>query len=284
MRIRSIARFRLVSSFLLSLIAATPAVADDAGGFQLRSLSAEPATPQVLTAGQPVVLEYSGVWHSSCVPTAMALQGTGRQRVLRLTVPPPGQGCLAATQPFALQLGAVSFDEHLVGLIHVVAVQTDSGWISEHELVVRAAHPGPETPSVAAFSVGGAWYDPARSGSGLLLQQRRSGAQDTVAGGWFTFTPTGAPRWHLLVAERWATPLMVEGLVYEATGEPFGCTAQSPNPDCDFAPANRSDIEAVGLFTLSFESPERATLTFVQPGNPTLNWVPGTPIPLKKLM
>jgi hypothetical protein len=191
---------------------------------------------------------------------------------------------VAATTPFALQLEPLSFDEDHVGVIKVVAVQDDSGWISEHALVVRAANPGPETSSVGAFDVGGAWYHPARAGSGLFLQHRRSGAQDILAGGWFTFTPTGAPRWHLLVAERWATPLMVEGLVYEASGEPFACTTQSPNPDCEFAPADRSDIEAVGLFTLSFESPETATLTFRKPDNPALIWVPGQPIPLRKLL
>jgi hypothetical protein len=96
MHIRSIAHIGLVSSFLLSLIASAPAVADDAGGFQLRSLSAEPGMPQVLTAGEPVVLEFSGVWPNGCVPAALALQGSGRQRVLRLSVPPAGQGCVAA--------------------------------------------------------------------------------------------------------------------------------------------------------------------------------------------
>lgn len=284
MRIRSCACIRFLPKLLLSLIVAAPALADEPGGFQLRSLSAEPGMPQVLNAGEPVVLEYSGVWPNGCVPTALALQGTGRQRVLRLSVPPPGQGCVAATTPFALQLEPLSFEEDLVGVIEVVVVQADSGWISEHALAVQSAQPGPEAPRVAAFDVGGAWYDPARAGSGLLLQHRRSGAQDTVAGGWFSFTPAGAPRWHLLVAERWATPTTLVGLVYEASGQPFACTAQSPNPDCAFAPAERAEVEAVGLFTLVFASPERATLTFRQPGNPTLIWVPGTPIPLSKLM
>jgi hypothetical protein len=150
--------------------------------------------------------------------------------------------------------------------------------------VVQSAQPGPETPSVAAFDVGGSWYDPARAGSGLLLQHRRSGSQDTVVGGWFTFTPGGAPRWHLLVAERWASPLSVAGLVYKASGQPFVCTAQFPNPDCEFAPAERSDLAAVGVFTLTFESADRAVLLFRQPGSPSLILVPGTPIPLQKLM
>jgi hypothetical protein len=72
--------------------------------------------------------------------------------------------------------------------------------------------------------------------------------------------------------------------VYRASGQPFGCTAQSPNPDCDFSPAPSADVAPVGIFWLSIEDEESAELRFALPGNPTLNWILGHPIPLRKLM
>jgi hypothetical protein len=267
------------------LVAAAAARADQQGGFQLRSLSADPGTPQVLRAGEPVVLEFSGHWRDSCVPALVALEGIGRQRVLRLAPPLQERGCAAVLTPFTHRLEALRFDEDSIGVVKVVVVEADAGWVSAHELVVLSAdpNPDPEAASTGAFDVDGAWYDPQRSGSGLLLQHRRSGELETLTGAWFNFSPSGEPRWHLLASARWLTPQRVEGLVYRVSGQPFGCTAQSPNPDCEFGPAEGAEIAAVGLFAISFESADRAVLSFKQPGNPTLNWVPGRPIPLRKL-
>lgn len=265
------------------LVAAAPAHADQRGGFQLRSLSAEPGTPQVLRAGEAVVLEFSGHWRDSCVPAVLALEGSGRQRVLRLAPLPPDRGCAAVLTPFTHRLEALRFDEDSIGVVKVVVVEADAGWISAHELVVLSADPDPESAATGAFDVDGAWYDPTRSGSGLLLQHQRTGAQETLTGAWFNFAPSGEPRWHLLASARWVTPLLVEGLVYRASGQPFGCTAQAPNPDCEFAPAASAEVAAVGLFAISFQSADRAVLSFKQPAQVTLNWVPARPIPLSKL-
>lgn len=284
MSIRSFSRLRrFMPALLLMLFTAAPCHADLPDSFQLRAMSSPPDTPNVLRAGETVVLEYSGVWHNACVPELLALEGAGRQRVLKLAPALPGNGCAAVTTPFTRQLEALRFDQDDVGVIKVVVVQDDVGWVSEHELVVLSAAPGPQTPSFGAFDVGGSWYDPARSGSGLLMQHRREGTQDTVVGGWFHFTPSGETRWHLLVADRWDTPTRLVGRVYRASGQPFGCTAQSPNPDCDFSPAEGADVAPVGIFALSFESADSAQLTFSLPGNPTFIWVPGRPIPLRKL-
>jgi hypothetical protein len=272
-----------VPALLLMLFAAVPSQAEQPGVFQLRALSTAPGTPQVLRAGETVVLEYSGAWGESCVPEVLGLEGTGRQRVLRLAPRPPGVFCGQVMTPFARQLEALRFDEDDVGVIKVVVVRDGAGWVSEHELVVLSAAPSPESPTFGAFDVGGSWYDPARSGSGLLLQHRREGRQDTVTGGWFHFTPSGETRWHLLVADRWDTPTRLVGRVYRASSQAFGCTAQSPNPDCDFSPAEGADVAPVGIFALSFESADSAQLTFSLPGNPTFIWVPGRPIPLRKL-
>lgn len=285
MTLRSLPRLRhFVPTLLLLLFAAAPCHAELSDGFQLRAVSSPPDTPNVVRAGETVVLEYSGVWHDGCVPEVVTLEGTDRQRVLRLAPLPRDLVCTTANTPFTRQLEALRFDEDDVGVIKVVVVRDGAGWVSEHELVVLSAEPGPETPSFGAYDVGGSWYDPARSGSGLLLQHRREGTQDAVIGGWFHFTPSGETRWHLLVASRWESPTRLVGSVYRASGQPFGCTAQSPNPDCDFSPAPGADVAPVGIFWLSFESEESAELRFALPGNPTLNWILGHPIPLRKLM
>lgn len=284
MTLRSLSRLRpFVPALLLMLFAAAPSHADLPDAFQLRAVSSPPDTPNVVRAGETVVLEYSGVWGESCVPEVLGLEGSGHQRVLRLAPRPPGLFCGQARTPFTRSLQA-RFEEHDLGVIKVVVVREGAGWVSEHELVVLSATPGPETPSFGAFDVGGSWYDPARSGSGLLLQHRREGTQDAVIGGWFHFTPSGETRWHLLVASRWESPTRLVGSVYRASGQPFGCTAHSPNPDCDFSPAPGADVAPVGIFWLSFEGEESAELRFALPGNPTLNWILGRPIPLRKLL
>lgn len=284
MTLRSLSRLRpFVPALLLMLFAAAPCHAELPDGFQLRAVSSPPDTPNVVRAGETVVLEYSGAWGEGCVPEVLGLEGSGHQRVLRLAQRPPFVFCGQAITPFTRSLEA-RFDEHDIGVIKVVVVRDGAGWVSEHELVVLSAEPGPETPSFGAYDVGGSWYDPARSGSGLLLQHRRKGTQDTVIGGWFHFTPSSETRWHLLVESRWESPTRLVGRVYRASGQPFGCTAQSPNPDCDFSPAPGADVAPVGIFWLGFESEESAELRFALPGNPTLNWIPGQPIPLRKLM
>ena len=271
----------LLSALSLLLVAAAPAQANDTAGFQLRSLSAEPGTPQVLSAGAPVVLEFSGVWRDSCVPTVLTLEGSGRQRVLRLAPPPSGSGCAAVLTPFARRLEPLRFDEDSIGVVKVVVVEANAGWVSAHELVVLSANPA-ATPT-SAFDVDGSWYDPARNGSGLLLQHRRAGAQESLSGIWFNFTPVGDSRWHLLGAARWVSPSRVEGLVYRANGQPYGCTAESPNPDCVFTPAADAEIVTVGLFTLEFDGAERAELRFSLPGQVSVDPVPGRSIWLQKL-
>jgi hypothetical protein len=270
-----------LSALPLLLAAGAPAQANAADGFQLRSLSAEPGTPQVLRAGVPVVLEFSGVWRDSCVPTVLALEGTGRQRVLRLAPRPSGSGCAAVLTPFARRLEPLRFADDSIGVVKVVVVEANAGWVSAHELVVLSANPA-ATP-ISAFNVDGSWFDPTRSGSGLLLQHRRAGAQESLSGIWFNFTPSGDSRWHVLGAARWVTPSRVEGLVYRASGQPYGCTAESPNPDCVFTPAASAEVDTVGLFSIEFEGADRAELRFSLPGQISVDPVPGRSIWLQKL-
>lgn len=241
--------------------------------------------PASLRVGQPVVLVLRGIWHDSCVPARfnLSIAAYGEQRrVLRLWN--EAAGCAAVQTPFEVELSPVIFEEP--GVVRFAVVYdgdpwrgSGDAWLSEHSLAIQPADTAGK--SISAFAVDGAWYVPALPGSGLLLNHQRTG-NDRVLGTWLNFDQSGSPRWYLLDGARWTTPTRLEGNATLATNGGFGCTAQFPNPDCDFAPTRADHVEVRGQFVIEFSDDSRAMLHFRQPGSDGA-MVDSQPIPLTKL-
>ncbi len=233
-------------------------------GYQLRAIQADQAGPQIVRAGEAFALEFSGVWRDSCVPRMLALEGTGHRRILSLEAAAPGSPCLTVLTPFEQRLEGLRIDEADAGLVEIALIAGGKDWLATHELVVQGA--AVDAPVHSAYNVQGAWYSPRHSGSGLTLLQTRAGEADSLVGMWMNFDSFGAPRWYLLANAAWTSPTRVEGVVYLLSGQPFACTLQFPNPDCDFAAVANEEVSEAGDFTIDFDDDGAATLQFSQLG------------------
>lgn len=242
--------------------AVNPAQADQEIGYQLRVVPSDPQYPLRVRAGQTVALELTGVWPDSCVPRIIGLEGTGHRRVLRLTGRTPEQACARVLTPFEQRLEDVRFEDREAGIVEIALIVDGEGWLDVQNLVVESNDA--QAAVYSAFDVQGAWYSPAHSGSGLTLLHTRKGSTDSLVGMWMNFDSAGAPRWYLLANAVWVAPERVEGIVYQLNGAPFACTAQMPNPDCQFAAVRQQSARQEGLFSIKFEDATQAVLEFSQ--------------------
>lgn len=261
--------------------AVNPAQADQEIGHQLKAVPSDPQHPLRVRAGQTFALELSGVWPHSCVPRMIGLEGTGHRRVLRLTGTAPEQACARVLTPFEHRLEDLRFEDREAGIIEIALIVDGEGWLDVQTLVVESN----EEPAAvySGFDVQGAWYSPAHSGSGLTLLHTRNSDTDTLVGMWMNFDGAGAPRWYLLANAVWVAPERVEGMVYQLNGEPFACTAQTPNPDCQFAAVRQRAARQEGLFSIKFENATQAVLEFSQRAGEGQPPVSARPIELQSM-
>lgn len=248
-----------------SLSATVQAESEIEPGYQIRAVQADQTGPLIVRAGETFVLQFSGVWRDSCVPRMLALEGTGHRRILQLEVAEPGRACLTVLTPFEQRLEGLRFEESEAGIVEIALVAGGKDWLATHELVVQGA--APDAPVYSASSAQGAWYSPRHSGSGLTLLHTRAAGKDSLVGMWMNFDSVGAPRWYLLASAIWVSPLRVEGVVYRLRGQPYPCTLQFPNPDCDFAAVAREEASEAGAFAIDFEDDSAARLQFSQRGS-----------------
>lgn len=255
---------------LLTLACALPAAATE-----LRLAPLDPSA--TLRAGSELRLKLSGTWRDACLPGVIGWTGTGNRRLLKLSGN-PGAICAQVLTDFELPLPPLTVEEGQQ--LRVAVIDADEQWISEHTLALQ---PASQTGArVGSFDVNGGWYVPERSGSGLVMNHERGLESERVYGAWFNFDMDGDPRWYLLDGAQWTTPTRLEGGAYLASGVPYLCTTQFPNPDCDFAAIRSSQVRLVGRFILDVSDASSATLRFTQPGN-NGEPVPTQPIPLTKL-
>lgn len=255
---------------LLTLACALPAAATE--------LRLAPLNPDAtLRAGSELRLVLSGTWRNSCLPGVEGWTGSGNRRLLKLSGNPAAI-CAQVLTDFELPLPPLVVDDGQQ--LRVAVIDAAGQWISEHTLALQPA--GNTATRVGSFDVNGGWYVPDRSGSGLLLNHERGIASERLFGTWFNFDLEGNPRWYLLDGARWTTPTRLEGAAYLASGVPYLCTTQFPNPDCDFAAIRAREVRLVGRFIFDVSDADSATLRFTQPGQDG-EPVPTQPIPLSKL-
>lgn len=235
------------------------------------------SSPGQIVAGELVTLKVTGLWRNSCVPRNATLSGSGFRRVLTLGVLPSEISCSQALTPYSVDT-AVRFEDRNnedVGTVHVAIVSSEGEWLGEQDLTVQG--PSSSSAKISAFNVDGAWYFPETSGSGLTLSHDKTGKVDSVWGFWTNYGPTGSPQWYLFQDAKWESPTRLVGKINRLASEPFGCTRQFPNPDCDFAPRSSVASSQVGDFEIEFESSSSAVLIMRQ-GD-----MRAAPVPLTKL-
>jgi len=179
--------------------------------------------PLVAAPGVPRTLTMSGYFPTGCAPVAVRIvppvvATTRRELGVVLVVPPATPAC---AQDFALYSLQASYTPEVAGQEEVIAY-TDAGALAGRGTIVTAAATLPR----ARRDVAGAWYDPATSGSGMMIAHDYGGT-DQLFVTWQIYDAAGNPRWLTLQQGRWdAEGTTYEGTLYETR------SAAPPCPVC----------------------------------------------------
>ncbi|MBE5314301.1 MAG: hypothetical protein H4O13_02745 [Xanthomonadales bacterium] len=257
-----------------------------------------------IPAGETVTLRISGVWTDSCTPSVLSFERSGQGRLLNLFWDRAALiYCLSALTPFTRDIPNVRFDEAEIGALPITVVNSHqslplpdgtvvapvqgSTTMPQFEIAIQApvdrqvTHwptarqpPAGVFPVTAQYDLSGAWYSPQQSGSGLLLkhERRKSGSStiDSLWGSWSNFATDGSSQWHVFSETYWASPTRLLGRVLRAEAEAVACTAQFPNPGCNFAARAAREVKIVGIFEITVHGPDELTLTIDDSGTPLL--------------
>jgi hypothetical protein len=254
--------------------------------------------PRPASTAAPVDARYSGLWYDparSGEGIALEILAGDRALLFFFTYPPvgaPGQQRWLAALGTVLGNGIEFADVRLPagappgyadthwGRIGLVFDDCDHGrmrwdgppgWgsyvVPLNRLTALAGLGCTDGGTPAAAGASGAWYDPARSGSGFLVEQLDPTRLDAI---WFGFDAGGAPIWLLGVLDRNADGAY-QGTLAQGLGPHFG-------PDYD----PRAFVNlARGTLTIRDLQCAHATATFAPaPGAPAL--LPST-LPLTRL-
>ena len=112
------------------------------------------------------------------------------------------------------------------------------------------------------FDVGGQWYEPASSGSGLFLNHKKFQKTDSIVGSWLNYTDDGKTSWFYLSGLNWTSSREHVGVVYQTKADPIACTFLPGDNPCfnPLKPVRASSINAIGSYRITFSSRETAEM------------------------
>jgi hypothetical protein len=234
-------------------------------------------SPTVLTRLAPATFVASGVWLNGCVPTSVgssiAFNGNF-EGLLRLKLPPPGTVCIQATTRWQVTVSAPSFS--WTGRYSLDIVDENGTYYGRKVLTVQPAGIGLEAfTAYSSVNVGGSWYVPLSSGSGLSLAHNDRLGGDAVWGSWNNYTPNGDASWYALQQGRWESPTRLTGVLYQTRGQALveNCTTQfPPNPFCPnpLRPVPFQTVTRIGSFQFDVTGAATADMQFrLDVGNAT---------------
>lgn len=233
-----------------NLAVATSAMAQSS---ELATLRFEPAQ---LSVNQPITAIVEGIWPNGCSPFGAALTLNGKRAVLSLREPPPELSlCTAALRPYEVRF-PVQFEQ--AGHISVEIVDIRMRSLGAQRFTIQGGR-----DFFGQYDVGGTWYEPRTSGSGLLLIHPKTAPGDGIWGAWNNYRANGATSWFALQGGRWESPTRYIGEIVETVGELSACTLQSPaDPNCPnpLNPAAVASTLEVGSYALNFTSANSADL------------------------
>jgi hypothetical protein len=163
-------------------------------------------------------ISVSGAWPNSCVPVSATLTDDPLRAeaplIIQLQMPQTLVPCLVLITPFSLR---ASFTPSQGGARRLLAVTSDGRFLGQGELVTQYAD-----KARSLYDLTGAWFEPATSGSGLVLLHSFFGS-DILAGGWFFYDNQGKSRWYSIQLGQWQTPTEFTARLLEFESVPGGC-------------------------------------------------------------
>ena len=222
---------------------------------------APPPAPQLLVVplvgvvGERRTLSVIGQWPDTCPPVAATLDDTlaaaGKTILIRLRVLPTSVKCPPGVTPYRFEIPYVGREVGAMSVLIFGAVLPlfNNG---KGSIVTVAATPvvsgAPAVvPNHSAGDIGGAWYDPETSGSGLSFTHAYAGS-DAVFGTWFLYGSDGVPRWFSIQEAKWS----VNGTVMEGKLFETGAAVNSCPPNIAACPANSISLTSAGRIRATF--------------------------------
>lgn len=234
------------------------------------------STQPVINEPTRITLKY--VADACPAESATLNQGYFRHSItLRFT---PGVGCAAVVTQHQISLASASFGagSHLVDVFHdrsqppelpVFFVQNTydfsvQGKASPILFVDPASNLTDPTDRIpySDFDVGGIWYEPASSGSGLFLNHKKFQKSDSVVGSWLNYTDDGQTSWFYLSGLNWTSSREHVGFVYQTKADAIACTFLPGDNPCfnPLKPIRASSINAIGSYRITFSSKSTAEM------------------------
>ncbi|NJR71813.1 MAG: hypothetical protein HC782_01215 [Gammaproteobacteria bacterium] len=206
--------------------------------------------PAVARVGVERTVTVSGVWPTGCIPTALTPSREAvaltRALPLRLEI---SQTLVACTQAITSYEYRTTFTPTRAGDIRLI-VYTAEGIASNETLM--AVQSLDSTQSL--YNLTGMWYDPATSGSGIVFVHSYS-TTDTVFGAWFIYDQKGDARWYSAQEGRWRNDTEWNGVLYETSAAPNGCT-----PNLSACPQQFKSLRRVGTARVTMTGRNEAKL------------------------
>jgi hypothetical protein len=244
---------KLFQSFVFAGCASLIIAASASAQSPLATLRFEPEQPRI---NEPVTAVVEGVWPNGCAPFGATLTVNGQRAVLSLREPPPELSvCTTALRPYEVKF-PVQFEQpgHLT--VEVIDIRMRS--LGAQRFTIQGGR-----EFFGRYDVGGTWYEPRTSGSGLLLIHPKTAPGDAIWGAWNNYRANGSTSWFALQGGRWESPTRYVGDIVETVGELSGCTTQLPaDPNCPnpLNPAAAAAALEVGSYALDFTSERSADL------------------------
>ena len=222
-------------------------------------------TPLVGVVGEARTLSVIGQWPDTCPPVAATLDDTlataGKTILIRLLVLPTSVKCPPGVTPYRFEIPYVGREVGAMSVLIFGAVlpilNNGKGSIVTIAATPVVAGAPVVVPSHSAGDIGGAWYDPATSGSGLSFTHAYAGS-DAVFGTWFLYGSDGAPRWFSIQEAKWSVSgTVMEGKLFETSAPANSCP-----PNIVACPASSTSLTSAGSI--------RATFVNIEVGNTKL--------------
>ena len=253
------AHMSAIKAFIAGLLLASSAATLAQSNFQN---SIEFSSPPVV--GEPITVTLNYVGDSCNAKSANAT--LARFSHLVILNFDPNLGCFKVVTQHRIVLQPTTFA--FAGSHQIEIVGSNGGRYGSYEFSVQGKFvpfvfndPENEKP-YSDFNVGGLWYEPATSGTGLFLEHKKYQQVDIVFGSWLNYTDSGRTSWYFLSGLSWTSARVNKGDIYKTSADPTFCFLPPPGSSCPMplAPARATAVDKIGSYEIRFNSATTAEI------------------------
>ena len=246
-------------AFLAGILLASSAAALAQSNYQN---SIEFSTPPVV--GEPTTITLNYV-RDSCFARSADATLSSFSHVVLLNFD-PNVVCAAVVTQHRIVLQPTTFA--FAGSHQIEIVGSNGGRYGSYEFSVQGKFvpfvfndPGNEKP-YSDFNVGGLWYEPATSGTGLFLEHKKYQQVDIVFSSWLNYTDSGRTSWYFLSGLSWTSSRVNKGDIFKTAAPDASFCFLFPGVSCimPLTPSRATAVDKIGSYEIRFNSATTAEL------------------------